>query len=143
MNTTSLFRSTRALIPDRRRAAPSSSVAHATAQALAWFSLALGALEVAAPRQLAQRLGLRGKEPLLRGYGGREIAAGIAALAGFLGPAMWARVFGDLLDLATLRLGRRTNRHTARNISVAVGVVVGIALIDVCVAALLSRRADR
>ena len=143
MNATSFLQSTRALIPDLRAAPPSFSVARTTAQALAWFSIVLGALEVATPRQLSQRLGLSGKEPLLRGYGGREIAAGVAALAGFLGPAMWARVFGDLLDLATLRLGRRSDRHTARNISIAVGAVIGIALIDLCVAAMLSRRADR
>ena len=92
-------------------------------------------------QQLAARLGLRGKESLLSRYGGREIAAILAALAGFLGPAMWARVGGDLRDVATLRLGRRSSRHTARNISIAVGAVAAIALIDLGVAALLSRRA--
>jgi hypothetical protein len=142
MNAASIFESTRALIPDVRRAAPSpKSISHVTAQALALFSLLLGALEVAAPSRLAERLGLRSKEPLLHRYGGREIAAGVAALAGFLGPAMWARVFGDLLDLATSRFGRRTDRHLARNISIAVGAVAGIAVIDLCVAALLARRA--
>ena len=144
MNATSFLQSTRALIPDMRRAAPSSkSISHVTAQALALFSLLLGAIEVAAPSRVAERLGLHGKERLLRGYGGRDIAAGAAALAGFLGPAMWARVFGELLDLATSRLGRRTDRHTARNISIAVGAIAGIALIDLCIAALLSRRANR
>jgi hypothetical protein len=92
-------------------------------------------------RQLAARLGLRGKEPLLRRYGGRGIAAGIAAVVGFLGPAMWARLFGDLRDVAALRLGRRAERHTARNISIAVGAVAGVVLINLCVVALLSNRA--
>ena len=142
MNATSLLQSTRTLIPDFRRAPHSFSVARTTAQALAWFSIALGALEVVMPRPL-RRLVLGGKEPLLRGYGGREIAAGVAALAGLLGPALWARIFGDLRDLATVRFSGRTDRHTARNISIAVGAVVGIALIDLCVAAMLSRRADR
>jgi hypothetical protein len=143
MNATSLLQSTRTLIPDFRRAPQSFSVARTTAQALAWFSIALGALEVMMPRPFSRRLVLGGKEPLLRGYGGREIAAGVAALAGLLGLALWARIFGDLRDLATVRFSGRTDRHTARNISIAVGAVVGIALIDLCVAAMLSRRADR
>jgi hypothetical protein len=110
-------------------------VADATAQALGWFSVALAALEATAPAQMATRLGLR-KEPLLYRYG-REIAA---ALAGFLGPAMWGRVFGELRDVATLRLGRRAERHTARNISIAVGAIAGIALLDFGVALLRARR---
>ena len=137
MNATSLLHPTRAIIPVARRTRPMFSVAHVTAQALAWFSLVLGALEVAAPSQFARRLGLRHKEPLLRRYGGREIAA---ALAGFLGPAMWARLFGDLLDIAALRFSRRAERHTARNISIAVGAVAGVVLINLCVVALLSNR---
>ena len=91
-------------------------------------------------QQLAARLGLRGKEPFLRRYGGRGITAGIAALVGFFGPAMWARRFGDLRDVATLRFVRRTERHTARNISIAVGAVAGVVLINLCVVALLSNR---
>lgn len=142
MNTTSLLHSTRILIPVGRRTPPAFSVAHVVAQTLALFSVLIGALEVVAPVRLARQLGLRGKEPLPRTYG-REITAGVAALAGFLGPAMWARIFSELRDVATLPPGRRTNRHTARNISIAVGVVAGIALIDLCVAALLSRRANR
>jgi hypothetical protein len=54
---------------------------------------------------------------------------------------MWARLFGDLRDVAALRLGRRAERHTARNISIAVGAVAGVVLINLCVVALLSNRA--
>lgn len=136
MNATSFLQSTRALIPVWRRTSSTFSVADATAQALGWFSVALAALEAAAPAQLTTRLGLH-KEPLLRRYGGREIAA---ALAGFLGPAMWTRVFGDLRDVVNLRLGRRAERHTARNISIAVGAVAGIALLDLGIAVLRARR---
>lgn len=136
MNATSFLQSTRSLIPVGRRTPSTFSVADATAQALGWFSVALAALEAAAPAQMATRLGLR-KEPLLYRYGGREIAA---ALAGFLGPAMWGRVFGELRDVATLRLGRRAERHTARNISIAVGAVAGIALLDFGIALLRARR---
>jgi len=95
------------------------------------------------PTQLAARLGLHGKRRLPRGYRGREIAAGLAALAGFLGSAIWARVFGDWRDRAALRIGRRTDRHTARNISIAIGAVAGITLAGLGIAALLSSRARR
>jgi hypothetical protein len=143
MNATSILQSTRSLIPPFARPVPPSRMAHLVAQALALVSVVLGALEVAAPARLAGRLGLRGKEPLPRRYGGRELAAGIAALVGFIGPALWARIFGDLRDLASVRFGGRRERHIARNISIAVGAVVGIALIDLCIAAMLARRADR
>ena len=93
-----------------------------------------------APSQLATRLGFHGKEPLLRRYGGRGIAAGAAALAGFLGPAMWARVSNNL---ATLSIGRRKERHTTRNIAIAIAAIGGIVVLDVCIAALLSSRARR
>jgi hypothetical protein len=143
MNATSILQSTRDLIPLARRAPRAPRLPHATAQGLAVFSVILGAIELIAPQRLAAMLGLGGKENWLRAYGGREIAAGAAALAGFVGPAMWARVFGDLVDLATLALGRRTSRTTARNITIALGAVAGIALLDICVAGFLSSRARR
>ena len=139
MNATSIFHSTRDLIP-LARAAPRANLSRLAAQGLGWFSILLGALEVVAPSQLAARLGFHAKEPLLRRYGSRGIAAGAAALVGFLGPAMWARVFGDL---ATLSIGRRKERHTTRNIAIAIAAVGGIVLLDVCIAALLSSRARR
>jgi hypothetical protein len=143
MNATSILHSTRDLIPLRHRTPPALRITRVTAQGLALFSVALGAIELAMPKRLASMLGLAGKEHWLRAYGGREIAAGAAAFAGFVGPAMWARVFGDLVDLATLALGRRTSRETARNITLALGAVAGIALLDVCVAGFLSSRARR
>ncbi len=146
MNATSILQSTlqstRSLVPFARPAPP-SRMPHFAARALGLVSIALGVVEMASPARLAAQLGLDGKERLLRSYGGREIAAGIAALGGFLAPAMWARVFGDLVDLATLAVGRRSNRNTARNITIALGAVAGIALLDICVASLLSSRARR
>jgi hypothetical protein len=112
MNPTSLLQSTRPLIP----------VPHRTPA-------------------LAARLGLHGRKRPLPGLGGRDIAAGAAALVGFVGPALWARAAGDLRDVAMRRIGRRAKRHTARNISIAVGAVAGFALINLAIAALLSRRA--
>ena len=43
--------------------------------------IALGLMEVAAPRALARFLGMEGSEALIRGYGLREIATGVGILA--------------------------------------------------------------
>src|SRR6185312_9721257 len=99
----------RVVAPFRRAEPPSPLVSRYAARALGCFSIFLGAMELAAPARLAALLGLDGKEGLLRAYGSREVAAGIAVLAGFLAPAMWARVVGDLIDIATLAVGRRTD----------------------------------
>ncbi|MBA4067311.1 MAG: hypothetical protein C0501_27105 [Isosphaera sp.] len=68
---------------------------------LGLFSVGLGLAEVCAPRALADLTGVR-YPGLLRAYGLRELAAGVGILtarrpAGWL----WARVAGDVLDLAT------------------------------------------
>jgi len=48
------------------------------ARRLGWFSLALGAAEMLAPRRLNRVLGVRpNRDWLVRGFGARESAAGI------------------------------------------------------------------
>jgi len=83
------------------------------ANCLGWFSLALGAAELVAPRTIKRWTGTPGPKILLQAYGLREIAAGILILFSRR-PAnmMWTRCAGDLLDVATLipALGRR-NPH--------------------------------
>jgi hypothetical protein len=52
---------------------------------------------------------------------------------------MWARVAGDVLDLATLALARpRSSRETA-GLTAAATAVAGVLPIDLLVAAALSR----
>jgi hypothetical protein len=97
MNATSILQSTRDLIPLRHRTPPASRITQVTARGLALFSVALGAVELIAPKRLAAMLGL----------------------------------------------GRRTSRATARNITVALGAVAGIALLDICVAGFISSRLRR
>src|SRR3954467_7772981 len=73
------------------------------AQGLGWFSIALGALELFAPRDLTRSLGMRGNEPLVQLYGLREIATGIGILMSKdPTPFIWGRVLGDALDIGTL-----------------------------------------
>jgi hypothetical protein len=114
------------------------------AQGLGWFSLALGALEMAAPGRLGGEMGLR-RPLLLRAYGLREIAAGVGILAspkwsptqtGFV----WARVAGDVLDLATLALARPRSPAEMRGLAAAAAAVFGALALDVTCAAGLSKR---
>lgn len=82
------------------RAADSDAAPVATA--LGVFSVALGLAELAAPHKVAARTGVpyRG---LIRAYGLRELAVGVGILTSRRpAPFLWARVAGDVLDVATL-----------------------------------------
>jgi hypothetical protein len=73
------------------------------AKGLGYFSLALGATELLAPRSVCKAAGLDGQETLVRLYGAREVATGIAILASHdATPWIWGRVAGDALDIATV-----------------------------------------
>src|SRR5690349_11053551 len=73
------------------------------AHGLGWFSIALGALELFATREVTRFLGMRGNEPLVQLYGLREIATGIGILMSRdPTPFIWGRVLGDALDTGML-----------------------------------------
>jgi len=77
--------------------------AQGMARLLGWFSIALGAAELAAPGSIKTNVGTPGPKGLVQAYGLREIGAGIAILTSPKPVAMtWTRVAGDLLDIATL-----------------------------------------
>src|SRR5918997_880790 len=77
------------------------------ARALGWFSLGLGLAQIAAPRRVANLIGLPGDEgdqKVMRLVGAREIASGFGILAQTKPtPWLWSRVGGDAMDLALLR----------------------------------------
>jgi hypothetical protein len=108
-------------------------------RALGWFSLALGAAELVAPRRISRTLRVGGHDGLIRSYGLREIAAGLGLLlASRPGPWLWARVAGDVLDLGTLGAARRSGRRTGA-VDAALASVAAVTAIDVAAAASLSR----
>ena len=110
---------------------------------LGWFSIGLGLLEILGGRTLAQRLGMTGRAKLIRGYGMREVANGVAILASpTSAPLLWARVGGDALDLATLVGTPSFGRRERTNVKLAVAAVAGIALLDILVATRLSTESD-
>jgi len=118
--------------PDR-----SLTPADRIARNLGWFSIGLGIAELFAPRRVARAAGIEGRERLLQGHGLREIQAGIWALSDTPAPAIWGRVAGDLVDLATLMAGPKEGAgesESRRNRAIAIGTVLAITALDVAVA---------
>lgn len=103
------------------RTRPAMLPADRVVGALGWLSLALGFAEVVAPRAVTRAVGAS-RPTLVRSYGVREIAAGMGLLTGRrTGFWLWARVIGDVLDLASLArmLGRDNPRRATATIAFA------------------------
>jgi len=101
------------------------------ARGLGWFSIGLGLAEVVAGRQLGRALGMEDNTLLLRAFGVREIAAGVAILAMENPKAgVWARVAGDALDLAALGSGFTEENPKKENLAAAFVIVAGITALD-------------
>lgn len=103
------------------------------------FSLALGAAELLGAEQITQKLGIEGRDWLVRGFGAREVAAGVTILAR---PAAsggaWNRVGGDVTDLTALALALRRSPRNPFALS-SLAFVVGATVLDVVVARGLDR----
>jgi uncharacterized membrane protein len=113
------------------------------AQALGYFSLALGVAQVAAPAKLSELVGIKDSptvRTVLRALGVREVATGIAILRrpSEAGP-LWARVAGDLVDLALIGSAFNQRGSSAPRLALAAASVAALALVDAQSAARLSR----
>lgn len=111
------------------------------ARGLGWFSIGLGSAEVAAPRAIARLVGIRSDHRILiRTLGLREIASGIGILTQRT-PAegVWSRVGGDAIDLAVLGAAFTSPNAKMGRVAAATAAVVGVIVLDVVCAQLLSR----
>jgi uncharacterized membrane protein len=110
---------------------------------LGWFSIALGLAEIASPGGIARLIGVPDEEETrdtLFAVGLREIASGLGILArpqsaGWL----WARVGGDVMDLALLGSALRSDRSDQSRVAAATAAVVGVTALDYMVGQELSR----
>ncbi|WP_375459183.1 cyclase dehydrase [uncultured Enterovirga sp.] len=123
---------------------PSGRGAHSGSETLAkglgWFSIGLGLAELIAPRAICRTLGMDGQENLVRAYGVRELATGVAILMSH-DPTPWiyGRIGGDALDLATLGANFQGDNPEKDNLTIATVAVAGITLLDIaCVHGLTS-----
>jgi uncharacterized membrane protein len=117
-----------------RRYDESSSSIEQLAAGLGWFSIGLGLAEVAAPGTVARLIGVRDTDRtrnLFRAYGAREIANGAAILGGGAhAPWLWARVGGDIVDIATLTGELNDERSDRNRLLAAIGAVAGVTALD-------------
>jgi hypothetical protein len=109
---------------------------------LGWFSLALGLTELLATKRLTRALGVEGREGVVRAFGAREIAAGMACLGTQGTAGVWSRVGGDALDIGALLLALRGNRKQG-NVAWALAAVAGVTLVDIATGLALTKRHAR
>jgi uncharacterized membrane protein len=112
------------------------------AKGLGWFSIGLGLAEVAAPHVVADLIGVRDDRQncrTLQGLGLREIATGIGILSQDRpGGWLWARVAGDVMDLAVLGSALAQDDTRRGRTVAATAAVAGVTLLDAYCAQRLS-----
>lgn len=104
------------------------------ARGLGWFSIGLGLAEILAPRRFTAFLGMRGREPLVRALGAREIASGILSLSIDKQAGLWTRVSGDAVDLLALYRAYRPGNWKRGNVFIAMALISGVAALDLVAA---------
>lgn len=100
---------------------------------LGWFSLGLGLAEIAAPKKVAKLAGLSNGRGVVKAFGVREVISGFAVLAAPVAKyGLWARVAGDLLDLAVVGKGLAESESLKRRrrLKTAAAAILGITALD-------------
>jgi uncharacterized membrane protein len=120
-----------------------SPSAEKLARGLGWFSIGLGLAEFLAPRAIARISGIRGNTGLIRLFGLREIAHGIAIFtqdkqSGRPAAAVWSRVAGDAIDLAALGAAFASPKTNKGRVAFATANVLTVTALDVICAQALS-----
>src|SRR5947209_6856277 len=113
------------------------------AQGIGWFSIGLGLAEVLTPRGVARVAGIKGNTTLIRLFGLREIASGVAIFMQQKAnqrpaAALWARVAGDALDLACLGAAYASPDSNMGRLTFATANVLAVTALDVICAQQLS-----
>lgn len=128
----SMNNSARSSGPEILHTGPSSmSSSDSLARGLGWFSLGLGFAELLAADQIADAIGMRGKESLIRAYGAREIASGMLTLSVDRQAGLTSRIAGDLLDIATLLPALSDDNPKRGNAGFALAMVMGVTMLDI------------
>ncbi len=114
------------------------------ARGLGWFSIGLGAAELLMPRIMARIAGINPdkNESLIRMLGVREIASGVAIFAQGERPAeaIWSRVVGDAMDLASLGVAFASLDSKKLNLAFVTANVLAVTALDVICAQELTRK---
>jgi uncharacterized membrane protein len=115
---------------------------------LGWGSLGLGVPQTTTPGRFAESIGVQSdseSRAWTLAVGVRELAAAAGILA-LERPRpkhwLWARVAGDVMDLALLGAAWRNKRADSARLATAIGAVVGIGLADVIASVRFTRNPD-
>ena len=113
------------------------------ATGLGWFSLALGAAELAAPRAVARLIGIPDDPRLVsvvRAFGAREIASGAGLLSQSARTGWaWSRVGGDAIDVAFLWSASNEDTVDRQRVALAALGLAGVTALDLLSARVLQR----
>jgi uncharacterized membrane protein len=125
--------------PLRRAPSPEGEIT----RFLGWFSLGLGVPQTLAPGRVNRLIGVRDDSSSRlwqRVVGARELAAA-AGIFSRPRPAgwLWARVAGDIKDLALLGAAWRNKEQSAGRLATATASVAGITAVDAFTATRMSR----
>ena len=115
------------------------------AKSLGYFSIAFGVAELLAPKALCKAVGIRGLEHVVRAHGARGVATGVAILTSHNPePWIWARVAGDVADIATVATGLQQD-NAKRDIKVVALAACGaVTALDVaCARGLNAEKGNR
>jgi uncharacterized membrane protein len=107
------------------------------ARGLGWFSIGLGLAEMASPQSVAQLVGIEDgarTRALIRGYGARELANGVAILSQPDARWLWARVAGDVVDLSSLAAALQRDAGDHRKVALGLASVAGVMVADIVAA---------
>jgi uncharacterized membrane protein len=105
------------------------------ANLLGWLSIGLGLAQIAAPRGVANVIGLSDDRGLMRYLGAREMAAGVGILTQqYQSGWLWGRVAGDMMDLALLASAFRADDARRDRLAGATAAVLGVTLLDIMAA---------
>lgn len=109
------------------------------AKSLGYLSIGLGIAELFAPKAISNAIGIRGLEGVIRAYGARELATGVAILASHAPePWIWARVAGDMADITTVTIGLKQGNGNRDRSMLALSTLVAVTALDIACANSLS-----
>lgn len=127
------------LVPKTALPGRSRSMYDEMAAGLGYFSIALGVAELVMPQAVRRAGGIETPDALVRGYGVREIANGVAILMTHdATPWIWGRVAGDALDIATVAMAPPERHGSEAKKIWALGALLAVTAIDLFCASCLN-----
>lgn len=132
-----------ARIPTSTNGDPATTTAFKLAKGLGWLSIGLGLAELLAPKDVARLIGARGvasSHTTLRIIGLRGLISGVGILSRTKDPSwIWARLGGDILDVALLTTELMSPKSDRTRGLAATAMVLGVTAVDGLTALELSR----